>query len=134
MKKLMFDSSVWIDVFRGRENPESLFLRSALVDGLNIFICPPIIQELLQGARDYSNLVYLQNRLASLIKTNNEPYEMAENAGVLFYNLRKKGITIRKPNDCLIAVYCIINNIELVHNDSDFDLIAQNSPLKIYKP
>jgi len=34
--------------------------------------------------------------------------------------LRKKGITIRKTNDVIIATFCIENNITLLFSDEDF--------------
>jgi predicted nucleic acid-binding protein len=58
-------------------------------------------------------------------------YELAEEAAKLYRELRKKGITVRKPNDCLIATYAIRNNIALLQDDKDFRLIAQHSKLKI---
>ena len=41
----------------------------------------------------------------------------------IFRSLRKQGITIRKPVDCLIAAVSIENNVPLLHNDRDFDHI-----------
>jgi predicted nucleic acid-binding protein len=70
--------------------------------------------------------------LVKLIAFPDTSNDAAVGAAKLYRNLRKKGITIRKPNDCLIAYYAITNDIELVHNDSDFDLIAENSTLKIW--
>lgn len=35
--------------------------------------------------------------------------------------LRKKGVTIRKTIDSVLATFCIKNGIELLHNDKDFD-------------
>jgi predicted nucleic acid-binding protein len=57
--------------------------------------------------------------------------EAAIKAAQLYNSLRQKGVTIRKPNDCLIVVYVLNFDVEICHNDSDFDLIAQNSSLKI---
>lgn len=51
----------------------------------------------------------------------------------LYANLRKKGTTIRKPNDCLIAAFALHFEVELCHNDRDFDLIASHTSLKIWK-
>jgi len=51
----------------------------------------------------------------------------------LYRHLRKKGITIRKSVDCLIASYAILGDMELLHNDSDFANIARESELKICK-
>jgi predicted nucleic acid-binding protein len=56
---------------------------------------------------------------------------LAIEAANLYRKLRKKGITVRKPNDCLIAVYAIRNNIALLQDDKDFQLIAKYSKLKI---
>jgi predicted nucleic acid-binding protein len=50
----------------------------------------------------------------------------------LFFDLRKKVVTIKKSTDCLIAQIAIDKNALLVHNDSDFDFIAQNSELRVY--
>jgi predicted nucleic acid-binding protein len=51
----------------------------------------------------------------------------------LYKHLRKKGITIRKSVDCLIASYAILEDMYILHNDSDFTQIARESKLKIYK-
>jgi predicted nucleic acid-binding protein len=50
----------------------------------------------------------------------------------LYRHLRKKGITIRKSIDCLIASYAILGNMYLLHNDKDFTQIAKESKLRIY--
>ena len=45
--------------------------------------------------------------------------------------LRKKGITIRKSNDCIIAATALEHHCQLLHNDKDFTPIADNYSLKI---
>ena len=128
----MFDTSVWIDFLNGTINPETDCFNEALKkDG--IASCPVVFQELLQGAKGTTvynkiyQLLYLSsNQLIS------EPYQAAVGAANMYRTLRAKGITIRKPNDCLIAWYCLDNDLVLVHNDIDFDMIAQHFPLKIW--
>ena len=66
-----------------------------------------------------------------LVEYNN--YELAVKTAELFRLLRKKGITIRKANDFLIATVCIEHNFPILHNDKDFDTIAKHTSLKIYK-
>jgi predicted nucleic acid-binding protein len=51
----------------------------------------------------------------------------------IYRNLRKKGITIRKQNDCLIASYAISNGIQIFHKDNDFEKIASDTKLRIYR-
>lgn len=58
--------------------------------------------------------------------------KVSVSAAKLYFDLKKKGITIRKSNDCLIAQIAIENKALLVHNDSDFELIASGSGLKTF--
>lgn len=48
-------------------------------------------------------------------------------------SLRKKGITLRKPIDCMIAAVAIENDIPLLHNDRDFEYIEKLFNLKVVK-
>jgi predicted nucleic acid-binding protein len=57
--------------------------------------------------------------------------EIAYKAAQNFRNLRKKGITIRKTIDVIIATFCIENNFLLIHNDRDFDSMEQYLGLKV---
>jgi predicted nucleic acid-binding protein len=57
---------------------------------------------------------------------------VADHAIDLYRSLRKKGITIRKPYDYLIASYAILEDIYLLHNDSDFRQMESNCTLKVY--
>ena len=45
--------------------------------------------------------------------------------------LRKAGITVRKTIDVLIATFCIKNDLELIHNDKDFDAMEEKLGLKV---
>jgi predicted nucleic acid-binding protein len=51
----------------------------------------------------------------------------------LYRFLRKRGVTVRKQFDCLIASYAILNDVYLFHNDSGFEQISNHSKLKNYK-
>jgi predicted nucleic acid-binding protein len=62
------------------------------------------------------------------------PIQAAVGSADLYRSLRKKGLTIRKCNDCLIAFYAIEFSTALVHSDSDFDLISKHTKLKTWKP
>jgi predicted nucleic acid-binding protein len=52
------------------------------------------------------------------------------NSARIFFDLRRNGKTVRKLFDCCIAQVAIENNLTLVHNDRDFDAIAEGRPLK----
>lgn len=48
--------------------------------------------------------------------------------------LRSCGITIRSTIDCLIASYCITNEVALLHSDRDYSPFAQHLGLTIWQP
>jgi predicted nucleic acid-binding protein len=50
----------------------------------------------------------------------------------IYRTLRKKGITIRKSNDCLIASYAILSDRKLLHKDRDFTQIAEGTNLQLF--
>jgi predicted nucleic acid-binding protein len=54
-------------------------------------------------------------------------------AARIYFDCRKKGITINSTVDCLIAQTAIENDLTLLHNDADFDRIQRVAPLKIYE-
>ena len=47
--------------------------------------------------------------------------------------LRKAGIAVRKTIDVLIATFCIKNDLELIHNDKNFDVMEEKLGLKVKK-
>ena len=133
MKYRLFDTSVWIDFRNGIKSPQTDLLTESLKVNKACY-CPVILQEFLQGIkidRDFNQYEEDFNGLHSLVL---DPYFVARSAAEIYRSIRKRGITIRKPNDCLIAFYAIHFDIELCHNDIDFEHIAQNTSLKIWKP
>ncbi len=51
-----------------------------------------------------------------------------------YRTLRKKGVTVRKTIDVIIATFCIIENIRLLHDDKDFDPMVEHLALKTVLP
>lgn len=127
---LLVDTSVWINSFKGIETKNSLFLKEHLKT-IPIAVCPVIVQEVLQGVPIGKDFKKVESYFETLIRFNNEPYSLAIQAANLYQMLRKEGITIRKPNDCLIAIYAIHNNAFLIQDDGDFTFIADKTELKL---
>ena len=46
-------------------------------------------------------------------------------AARIYYDLRRQGLSVRSPIDCCIAQAALENNLLLIHNDRDFETIAQ---------
>jgi len=126
------DSSVWVDYINGVIDFRT-DTTAELIKRNQLFMLPIILQEVLQGLREDKLFNSFKETLLPLEYISYNQIAMAIAAASLFRNLRGKGITIRKPNDCLIAAICIENKIALLHNDKDFDNIAKHTSLKIYK-
>jgi predicted nucleic acid-binding protein len=126
----LVDTSVWINFFKGIETESSKFLISNL-NNIIIATCPTIVQEMLQGVTSNVSERTVKSHFDNLTKLHEDAYDMAVKAAELYRDLRTKGVTIRKPNDCLIAIYAMSNKLTLLHDDRDFQFIAQHSLLKV---
>lgn len=122
---LLFDTTVWINFFRGVKNPQVDLLTQYIETEYTVLLCPIIIQEILQGIRDDQQFESIKELLLDFDILSIDPIESAIGAAHLYRSLRRKGITIRKSNDCLIAYYAIHFNVKLIHNDDDFELITK---------
>ncbi len=126
---ILADSSVWIDFFNGRASAETDKLYEIL--GLEeIVIGDLILAEVLQGFRSDSDYKAAKNVLTSLTVHELLGKDMAIKSANNFRKLRKKGITIRKTADVIIATYCIENKIPLLFSDKDFIPFVDNLRLK----
>ncbi len=129
---VLIDTSVWIDFFSSKPSPQANRLETLIRDEEDICICGIVLTEVLQGIKHekeyqktktfFKELVYLPINYSTYLKS-------AE----VYRTLRKKGITIRRVLDCLIASVAIENNISILHNDKDFFQIEKHCQLKILK-
>jgi predicted nucleic acid-binding protein len=133
MENILVDTSVWINYSKGINNAQTDRLDEYLKFHPNhLFCCPPVLQEFLMGLKTIQDFEFYLLHLSRFMIPNLDWPLLSISAAKLYFDLKKKGITIRKSNDCLIAQIAIDNNCLLVHNDSDFDLIASGSSLKLY--
>ena len=131
---LIFDTSVWIDFLRDKSNPLADLLTSYIERNDQVLLTPTILQVVLQGIRDDAQYGQIKDILSYFTTLQLPPVQAAVGSADLYRSLRKKGLTIRKSNDCLIAFYAIEFSITLVHSDSDFVLISKHTKLKTWKP
>jgi len=130
---MLVDTSVWIDLFAGRDTPQVVILEQTIARGDDIALCGIILTEILQGIRNDRQFNRVRRDLRPvLMLTMAEPVFVR--AAQLFRQLRKQGLTIRKTNDCIIAATAIEHGIPLLHNDRDFDSLATHTNLAIIDP
>lgn len=130
---MIFDSTVWIDYSRGVINSQTDLLDSFLAQGEQSDVCPPIVQEILQGIRKESEYEQMREILFEMNFLMLDPYFVSEEAAKLYRELRRKGVKINKPDDCIIGFYALHFDRVLVHTDKDFDKISKHTKLRFYK-
>jgi predicted nucleic acid-binding protein len=117
---IFVDSSVWIDYFNGRHSTETDCL-DKLLGKEPIGTGDLVLIEVLQGFkhdRDYNTAKEL---LTSLEVFTLGGQAIAIKSADNFRLLRKRGITVRKTIDVLIATFCIERNLALLQSDKDFE-------------
>ena len=130
---ILVDSSVWIDYFNGKRSWQTDLLDNYLSD-VPIIMGDLILTEVLQGFKSDKDFKTAKSFLSLLPFRPMGGYNVAIQSAQNYRRLRKAGITVRKTIDVIIATYCIINGLTLLHDDRDFNPIASHFPLKISAP
>jgi predicted nucleic acid-binding protein len=116
---ILVDTSVWIDFFNGKDSSQTnkldYFLSSTV-----IVVGDLILAELLQGFRNDNDYQIARSLLQEFESVQLCNIDLAMKAAQNYRILRKRGITVRKTIDSLIATYCIEHNMPLLFSDRDF--------------
>lgn len=127
---MLVDTSVWIDFFAARNTAQVALLESTIDQRVDLCLCGVILTEVLQGIRDDKQYMQSESVLSNLIylPMDQSTFLLAAN---IYRTLRSRGITIRNSVDCMIAAVCIEHKADLLHNDRDFDYIADVFGLQV---
>ena len=117
---IVVDTSVWIDYVNGVHTAQTDILDKELQER-RVVTGDLIMVEFLQGFRDNKQFQTAKMLMNSLEYYDFVGKQMATKAAENFRLLRKKGVTVRKTIDVLIATFCIEHGFELLHNDRDFE-------------
>jgi len=126
---ILVDSSVWVDYFTGKHTPATDRLDLLLGNEL-VAIGDLMLTEVLQGFRADRDYRQARKMLLSLTVLNILDTTIALKSAANFRALRKRGITVRKTIDSIIATYCIENGLPLLHSDKDFEPFHKHLGLK----
>ncbi len=116
---ILADTSVWIDYFNGNINQKTDYLDFALDEG-TVAMGDLIFLEILQGFRQEKDYKAAKRMLATLDQFELFGHHMVEICADNYRFLRKRGITIRKTADLIIATFCIETKMPLLFCDKDF--------------
>lgn len=126
---ILVDTSVWIDYFNGADNRYTDTLDSALEEG-TVAIGDLIFLEILQGFKTDRDYIRAKTTLESLDQFEMFGHRMALKCAENYRALRRKGKTIRKTTDVIIATFCIENQLPLLFSDRDFIPFVENLGLR----
>ncbi len=130
---VIVDTSVWADYFRGVSSPQTDWVHRE-VENLRLGILDLILCEVLQGVVEDRQFAEVHRSLLAFEVFVAGGVELPVAAARNYRTLRAKGKTVRKTMDCLIATFCILNNHELLHADTDFDPFERELGLKVLHP
>ncbi len=128
---VIVDTSVWVRYLRGMESSETAALNILIANDI-VMMVPVLFQEILQGIVSQNEYQKILGLIDSLQQYNDNIKPVSILAANIFRLGKKKGLTIRKTNDCLIAAYCVFLDFPILHYDRDFNNIAKYTSLKIY--
>ncbi|MDT3697746.1 MAG: PIN domain nuclease [Ignavibacterium sp.] len=126
---IFVDSSVLIDYFNGKKNWQVEKLDEILGKEI-VVIGDYVLVEVLQGFRNDNDYNIAKGVLKSFPCLNICGEEIAIKSANNYRVLRKKGVTVRKTIDVVIATFCIENELQLLHNDKDFFALEKHLGLQ----
>lgn len=127
------DTTVWIDYFAGIVNEHTTWLDGQLTRQ-RLGLTDLILCEILQGIRNDADFLQIRAELLKLHLFTTGGSDVAVAAAQNYRTLRKRGLTVRKTIDCLIATFCIEERHSLLHRDHDFDAFEKHLQLSVVHP
>jgi predicted nucleic acid-binding protein len=117
---MLVDSSVWVDYFNGISSRETDFLDQLL--GREVLLTGDLIlAEVLRGFTSQPDYRRASGLMSKLAYEDMAGREVALRSIAHYRSLRRRGITVRKTIDVLIASFCIVRGHSLLHRDRDFE-------------
>jgi len=117
---VIVDTTVWIDYLGGTTNPHTSWLNRELTRQ-RLGLTDLILCEVLQGIRDDRVFTEVQHELPRFQGFMTGGVDLAVASTRNYRSLRKRGITVRKTMDCLIATFCLDGGHSLLHRGQDYD-------------
>ncbi len=126
---VLVDSSVWVNYFNGTITWHTEIL-DQMLQQIPIFTGDLILTKVLQGFRSDKDFRRAKKIMEILPCKEMVGRHIAIQSADNYRKLRKKGITVIKTIDVIIGTYCITENLPLLHDDKDFNPMAEHLGLK----
>jgi len=128
-ERVLVDTSVWIEYFRGINNEVCLKLDDIL-NKSEIYVPEVVIAELIQGAKSEEEISFIEQTFKAfyIIEHKKDTWPQA---GRLAFRLKKKGYTIHLI-DCYISVIAKANRCKIFTLNRHFKKIKQSENISLY--
>ncbi|HEX8815209.1 MAG TPA: PIN domain nuclease [Terriglobales bacterium] len=130
---VIIDATVWIDYLRGEDNAATGWLERQLTLQ-RLGLTDLTLREVLQGIRYEGEFSSVRDDLLRFHLFSTGGAELAVAAARNYRDLRKRGHTVRKTIDCIVATFCIEAGHKLLHRDRDFDPFERVLGLHVIHP
>ncbi|HYX52682.1 MAG TPA: PIN domain nuclease [Candidatus Limnocylindrales bacterium] len=127
------DTTVWIDYLGGTANLHTSWINRELTLQ-RLGLTDLILCEVLQGIRDDAAFTQVHRDLLKFQVFSTGEVDLAVASAQNYRSLRKRGITVRKTIDCLIATFCLNSGHSLLHRDQDYDPFEAHLGLQVIHP
>ena len=128
---IVVDSSVWIDLFKGRSSRQTEILDQLLADPeVPVLVGNVVMYEVLAGFRSQQEAERNRLLLESLILVSVLDFDLVPRAVANYQTLRRRGITPGTV-DMIIATYCIETGADLLTADRDFIAMRDHLGLRL---
>ena len=128
---ILVDTSALLPFLSGRSTRASEALANVLSEGAEIALTPIVVQEVLQGAREDKEWKRVRSYLLTqdiLLPRDSLATHVA--AARIYYDCRRRGLTVRSTLDCVVAQIALEHGAHLLHDDRDYEAIARVRALK----
>lgn len=126
---ILVDTSVLVSFLKGHRGEKTALFREAMLRDIPFGFSAFTYQEVLQGSRDEAELAKLTEYMSTqLIYCIPGEISVYDRAARMYFDLCRKGVTVRSTIDVLIALTAMDNALYLLHDDNDFDAMARHIP------
>ena len=127
---VIVDTSAWIE-YLGGGIPEVVEKVDQCLNQDRVGIGDLIYCEVMQGIRSSRERTRVSSLLLSLPQFDMVGFAIAQRSAANDRLLRSRGVTVRKTINVLIGTFCAEHGFQVVHSDSDFDLMAAHIGLDV---
>ena len=120
-----------IEFLNNTGTPTDRTVEQLIASNVDVALAQITLTEILQGIKDDREHQAVKASLLAFPCLPLKGTESYLSAAELYRSCRKRGITIRSTVDLLIAQTAMECNAQLLHNDYDFDAIADVCGLQI---